>query len=140
MSKRPKTVDHLGKVQEITRNDVLVNIVSHSACSGCHAKGVCGVADSTEKLVAVHKPNHNFSIGQDVKVILKQSLGFRALFIGYLLPFIFVLVTLIILVSLNFSECISGLISLLILVPYYLGLYIFKDNISRQFAFEIESL
>jgi len=140
MSQRPKTVDHLGKIQEVTHDDVLVSILSHSACSGCHAKNACGMSDSTEKIVVVHKPNHNYIIGQNVKVILKHSHGFKALFLGYLLPFIVVLSTLVTLMSMKLSEGLSGLIALLVLVPYYVGLYIFKDNISHQFNFEIESI
>jgi sigma-E factor negative regulatory protein RseC len=140
MSKRPKTVDHLGKVQEITHNDVLVSIINKSACAGCHAKNVCGIADSNEKIVAVRKPNHHYTIGQEVKVVLKQSLGFKAMFLGYMLPFMVVLTTLLILISLDFSEGLSGLISLFILVPYYFTLYFFRDSISKHFTFDIESI
>lgn len=140
MAKTPKTVDHLGKVVEITLNDVKVCITSSSACSGCHAKGVCGMSDSSEKIIVVNKPNHNYIIDQTVKVILKQSLGFKALLLGYLLPFIVVITTLIILNILNFPELQTGLYSLLVLVPYYLILYLFKDKISRSFNFEIESI
>ena len=140
MSQKQKTVDHLGKVVETTLNDVKVSIISHSACASCHASGVCGMADTTEKIIAVTKPNHNYIIGQNVKVILKQTLGFRALLIGYITPFILVITLLIFFNSIGFSELQSGLISLLVLVPYYIGLYIFRDKISRSFNFDIESI
>lgn len=140
MSGKVKTVDHIGKVQEITHENVMVKILSHSACSGCHAKTVCGIADSVEKTVVIHKSNHNFFQGQDVKVILKQSLGFKALFLGYLAPFIVVVFTLILLTSLGVSEVRSGIASLSVLIPYYFSLYLLKDKFTKQFTFDIESL
>jgi sigma-E factor negative regulatory protein RseC len=140
MSQRVKTVDHLGKVQEITSNDIMVGILSHSACASCHAKGACGVSDVQEKVVVVHKPNHNYMVGQDVKVILKQSLGFKALLLGYVFPFLTVLIVLIALTTAGVSEGRAGLASLSILLPYYLGLQFFKDKISKHFTFDIESI
>jgi len=138
MSKRAKTVDHLGKVQETGTANVLVSILSHSACSACHAKTACGLSDSEEKIIAIHKPNHNLSVGQDVKVILKQTLGFKALFLGYVLPFFIVLIALIVLTSLSVSEGKAGLLSLFTLFPYYIGLYLLRDRVSKQFTFDIE--
>ena len=140
MSKRPKTVDHLGKVQEITTNDVMVKILNHSACSSCHVKGGCGMADNSEKVVVVHKPNHDYSIGQDVKVILKQSLGFKALTLGYVVPFLIVLFVLIILTALAVPEGRAGLASLMVLIPYFFALYVYRDKVSKQFTFDIESV
>lgn len=140
MSNSTKTVDHVGKVQEVTNTDVIVRILSQSACAACHAKGGCGMADSTEKLVVVHKPNHNYRVNQSVKVTLRQTLGFQALLLGYVAPFFVVLITLIILTTLGFSEGRAGLASLAALVPYYSGLYLLKDKISKQFTFDIESI
>ncbi|HOP05037.1 MAG TPA: SoxR reducing system RseC family protein [Tenuifilaceae bacterium] len=140
MSHKQKTVDHLGKVVEITRNDVKVSIISHSACASCHASGVCGMADTAEKTVAVTKPNHGFILGQDVKVILKQSMGFKALFLGYLIPFMLVVTLLIAFNSMGFSELKSGLFSISALVPYYFVLYLLRDKISRSFNFDIEPI
>jgi sigma-E factor negative regulatory protein RseC len=140
MTQKSKTVDHLGKVQEITSSDIMVSILSHSACSSCHAKGGCGMGDTAEKTVVVHKPNHNFFVGQDVKVILKQSLGFRALLLGYIFPFILVLMILIVLTAFNVPEGRAGLASLVVLVPYYIALYSWRDRLAKQFTFEIESI
>jgi sigma-E factor negative regulatory protein RseC len=139
MAKRIKTVDHLGRVQEIYSDKIVVSILSQSACAGCHAKGACGLSDVEEKLVDVYKPNHNLKVGESVKVILRQSMGFQALFLGYVMPFLAMLIVLIALTSMNISEIRAGLASLAILVPYYFILYLFKDRISNHFTFEIES-
>ncbi|PKP36188.1 MAG: RseC/MucC family positive regulator of sigma(E) [Bacteroidetes bacterium HGW-Bacteroidetes-15] len=140
MSQKAKTVDHIGRVQEVTNSDIVVRILSQSACAACHAKGGCGMSESAEKFVVVHKPNHTYIVNQDVKVVLKQSLGFKALVLGYVIPFSIVLITLIVLTTVGLSEGKAGLISLFVLVPYYLGLYILKDRVSKQFTFDIESI
>jgi sigma-E factor negative regulatory protein RseC len=140
MSQKEKTVDHLGRVQEITSTDIVVKILSQSACASCHANGACGMSDSTEKMVVVHKSNHNYTVGQSVKVMLRQSLGFRALLLGYVLPFLIVLLILIFLTAIGISEGKSGLLSLFALVPYYAGLYLLRDKVSKQFTFDIVSI
>lgn len=140
MSQRPKTVDHIGEIQEIAPNNVLVRISSHTACSGCHVSGVCGMADSAEKIIDVYKPNHSLTIGQDVRVVLKQSHGYKAVLMGYVIPFVVVLASLIVLTSLNIPEGQAGLISLATLIPYYVGLFLTKDKISKQISFDIETI
>lgn len=140
MTKSTKTVDHIGRVQEINLDEITVSIISQSACAACHAKGACGLSDTAEKMISVLKPNHNLKVGESVRVILRQTMGFKALFIGYILPFIVVVAVLIILTIFNVSEGIVGLASLGILAAYYYALYLFKDNISNHITFELESL
>ncbi|MGE0078877.1 MAG: SoxR reducing system RseC family protein [Bacteroidales bacterium] len=140
MSSKPHIIEHLGRVDAITPNDVRVVIVSQSACASCHAKGACTASDSTEKIVVITKPNHNFLVGETVKVLLKESLGFKALFLGYILPLIVIIVALFSFSALGLSEVKAGLLSLLMLIPYYLVLYLFKNAIAKQFNFDIEKL
>jgi len=71
---------------------------------------------------------------------MQQSLGFKALFLGYILPLIVLVVSLFVFNALGFSESVSGLLSLAVLVPYYLMLYLFRKSIEKQFHFDIEKL
>ena len=140
MTQRVKTVDHIGSVQEVTSNDIIVKILSQSACAACHAKGACGMSDTAEKTVVVHEPNHSYVVGQSVRVILKESLGFKALALGYLFPFTVVFILLVVLTVLGVSELKAGLLSIASLIPYYIGLHFFNDKISKQFTFDIETI
>ncbi|HPS03960.1 MAG TPA: SoxR reducing system RseC family protein [Tenuifilaceae bacterium] len=133
-------VEHLGRVDAITNNDIRVVITSQSACESCHARGACPASESKEKFIVVTIPNHNFIVGEPVKVLLKESLGFRALFLGYVLPLLVVLTTLFTLSAAGMSEKDAGLLSLAVLAPYYLGLYIFRKKIARKFEFGIEKI
>ncbi|NCC88002.1 MAG: hypothetical protein EOM05_09090 [Clostridia bacterium] len=133
------TIEHKGIVSEINENAIFVDLSVQSACAACHAKSVCGI-DSAQKTIEVRTDNKSFTIGEKVNVVMRESLGMKALFLGYLLPFIVVITTLMILLSADFSEGFSGLISIIVLVPYYFVLYFFKDRIKREFNFDIERI
>ncbi len=132
-------IEHKGVVSEIGNNLILVDLSVRSACAACHAKGVCGV-DSTQKTIEVRTDKTSFKVGDTVNVIMQESLGMKALFLGYILPFIVLVTVLFVLLELGFNELISGLISIASLLPYYLILYFFKDRIKREFNFDIEKI
>ncbi|HDP74559.1 MAG TPA: hypothetical protein ENN49_01565 [Bacteroidales bacterium] len=140
MSSKPNVIEHLGRVEAVTATDIRVTIISQSACASCHAKGACTAADVAEKQVVVSKPYHSYTVGETVKVTLQQSLGFKALFLGYILPLIVLVVSLFVFNAMGLSEPVSGLIALAVLVPYYLLLYLFRKRIEKQFHFDIEKL
>ena len=129
-------IKHPGVITSIDSSKIKVNITTYSACSSCGAKGICSISDVKDKIVEVPKTG-DFSIGQEVQVILHQTQGFKALYLGYVQPFIVVLITLIITSSLTRNEVLSGLISLGVLAPYYLILYYFKEKIRNKFTFAI---
>ncbi len=139
MPAKPTLIEHLGRIDAVTPNDIRVVIISQSACASCHAKGACSASDVSEKIVVVSKTNHNFLVGETVKVLLKQSLGFKALFLAYILPFIVVIASLFTF-SAFMSEGKAGLLALLILIPYYAILYFLKNTLSKQFNFDIEKI
>ncbi len=137
MSSEPNVIEHLGRIEAITPTDIRVVILSQSVCASCHAKGVCSAADAEEKQVVITKPYHNFTVGEMVKVSMQQSMGFKALWWGYLLPLILLLASLFTLSAVGFTEGRAGLLSMLVLIPYYLFLYLFRGKIEKEFHFDI---
>lgn len=134
-----KAIEHMGSIQKIEGFNARVTLSAQSACSACHAKGVCSVAGMEEKSVDVIHTG-NFRTGEKVNVILKQSLGYKALVLGYVLPFIIVLLFLILFTIIFDNEAIAGIYSLSVLIPYYLIIYHFREKIRREFAFTIRKL
>jgi sigma-E factor negative regulatory protein RseC len=132
-----KEIKHPGVITSIDSSKIKVNITTYSACSSCGAKGICSISDVKDKMVEVSNTG-DFSVGQEVQVILHQTLGFKALYLGYVQPFIVVLITLIITSSLTRNEVLAGLISLGALAPYYLVLYFYKEKIRNKFTFAIK--
>ena len=135
-----KSIEHKGRIDSIDGNKINVSFLALSGCASCHAKGVCSAADMQEKSVEVFDYTNQYTTGQEVNVTLKQSLGFRALFLGYVLPFILVLFTLIILTIITNNEAISGIGALIVLVPYYLVLFLLKSKIRKKFTFAINKI
>jgi sigma-E factor negative regulatory protein RseC len=132
------TINHKGIVQSADRKSVIVTISSATACSGCHAENSCNISGNKDKIIEV-RGNYNVEPGDSVTVYMKQSMGYTALFYGYLLPMISVIALLIVLVSFKMSELASGLISLGILIPYYIILYLFKSRINDKFRFTLKT-
>lgn len=125
-------------MREVKGSSLIVNIVNQSACSGCHAKGACTVADYQDKEIEVTGFNNTYESGDEVTILFKQSKGFTALIWGYVLPFFLVLATLIVSLEITGDELRAGLLSLIVLVPYYITLYFFRHLLKKVLKFELE--
>ncbi len=134
---KKNTIEHSGTVKSVDNGIVIVNIESHPACSGCLASGICELSDNeTREIKAVR--SYDAMEGDRVLVVMRQSMGFRALFLGYILPFIIILFILVLMTSLSFSEPVSGLTAILALIFYYTVIYLKKEKIGRSFSFTIK--
>ncbi|MDX2414657.1 MAG: SoxR reducing system RseC family protein [Bacteroidales bacterium] len=131
------TIEHSGIVQAIYDDHVDVKIVAHPACAGCAATNICDVSGKNEKIISTVKQD-NITVGEEVKVIMSQSQGFRALFLGYIFPFLLVMLILITLTSFKVPELIAGLFALGALAPYYLVVYLNREKIGKKFSFSIK--
>jgi positive regulator of sigma E activity len=131
-------IEHEGTVRETDDKSVSVLLSPLTACSGCHSAKSCGMSGNVEKVVTIHG-SYSVRTGDRVIVTMRQSLGYSALFLGYLMPLIAVLLVLIILISLSVSELVAGLLSVGILAPYYSGLFIYRKYIDQKFSFTIKS-
>ena len=62
MSKKNE-ITHRGRVIEMTPEFTTVEIIVSSACSECHAKGLCGMSEDQQKLLSVPTdPHAGFSL------------------------------------------------------------------------------
>ncbi len=130
-------IKHDGVVTKVENGKVFVLINSQSACSGCHAKGACGGMDCLDKEI-IAQSNETFEIGEQVKVCISNSLGLKALFWGYLLPFLILVGSIVVAINLGVTEDRSAVIGISATALYYLLLYPFRGKLSKQFQFKIE--
>jgi len=139
MSASQPIIEHPGMVLKVLDDSVEVMILSQSACASCHAKGACTAADMEEKIVSISKSQpHSYKVGQQVTVFMQQKMGTLAVLFGYVFPFVFMLITLIVLLINGFGEGVAGLSSLGGLVIYYVILFLFRERISNKFVFAIK--
>ncbi|RLD50466.1 MAG: Fis family transcriptional regulator [Bacteroidetes bacterium] len=134
-----KQIEHRGVIKKIAGNNLKISIIAKSACLSCQLNTSCSVSDVEEKIIDVTILNPEiYRVGESIDVYFKQTLGYRALFLGYLLPFVIVFSILTITMFLTKNEGISGLTALGALFPYYLILYLKKDKIQKTFSFSIK--
>lgn len=133
-----EAIKHSGVIKEIDDHQYYVSIVAQSACASCSVKGVCNVSEMKDEIVEVPRTkSENFAVGDKVEVLMEKSQGTKAVMLGYIVPFLLVLVTLIVSLNLIGNEGLAGLISVGILIPYYLILYVNRERLKTAFRFRI---
>jgi len=131
-----KQITHQGVISKISPNKITVALKGNVNCEGCKAQSACGVSDSNDKEIEVINSTQSFQLNETVDVLLKRELGLKAVFWAYVFPFILMFVVLVV-TSFFVKEWIAGLISLFVLIPYYLMLYISKDRFQKAFQVSI---
>lgn len=133
-----KEIEHIGKIVTIGQDTIRVEIVNKSLCAGCHAKSVCSVGDSKDKVIDIpYYNNGEYSLGEEVCVRMGRSMGFKAVWISYVIPVTILLVFLLTLSGYNLKELWIGVISLLAVAMYYVMIYLFRGRIATRFVFTI---
>lgn len=134
------TIIHPGIVDHVEEDKVFVRILSQSACSSCHAKGFCSVSEVEEKVVEVDKSaRDDFRKGDQVTVRMQQRLGRKAVLLGYVIPLVILVASIVLFVYILNDEGLAALISLAMLVPYYAILYVLRKRLKQEFKFSIYS-
>ncbi len=134
-------IKHDAVIKEIGEDSIKVTILSKASCASCQLKGICTASEIQEKEIKVKKPLtglEKYEIGEQVNVVMTESLGLKALFLGYVLPFIVLMTVLIVSYSYTHNEPLSGLLALASLGPYYFILYMLRKKFEREFSFELE--
>ena len=133
-------VMHTGKVVSMTPTMTTVQIVSQSACSECHAAGLCGLSEYTEKAIEVPtSPSATYGVGDEVQVVLKASMGFKAVWIAYFLPLVVLLAIALGLIALGVSEVVAGLAGIGAVALYYLIVWLRRDRLRNEYVFTIQA-
>ena len=124
-------IRHVGFVKSVSDQSIIVSILNQSGCASCHAKGACTTADLQEKDIEINHFSRKYSVGEMVTIVFKKSQGFSAVFWGYLMPFILIFITLIISSAFLSNELTAGLLSIAVLIPYYITLYFFRHLLKK---------
>ena len=132
-------ISHKGVIKSITPELTTVEIVSTSACAECHAKGMCGVAESKIKEISVPTdPYSEHSAGDEVEVVLKKSMGLKAVWISYVIPLLILMILILSLSSVNVHEVYVGLGAIAGVALYYLVIYLMRNRLANDFVFYIK--
>ena len=120
-------IKHLGIVESIDGSRLKVRILQTSACSSCSVKGHCSASEAKEKLIDVYNVlGLSCQSGQHVVISGTVSMGMKAVLLAFVIPFLVLVVSLFVCMMLTNDEMTSALISLCMLIPYYLFIYPFS--------------
>lgn len=132
-------ISHKGRVVSVTPEVTTVEIVSESACGACHAKGLCSLGDSKVKMVEV--PTSAWSDirpGDEVEVVLKASMGHKAVLLAYMIPLVLLVAVLLAAVSAGVGELYAGLAAIAAVAVYYFGLWLMRGRLRNEYIFNIK--
>ncbi len=133
-------ISHKGKVISSGQGIISVEIVSESACSACHAAGLCGMSESRKKIVEVPAVRgRDFSVGQEVEVCLAPKTGLKAVLLSYVIPAMILLILILSLPLIGLGELAGGLFAVAGVALYYLILYLFKGRLAGEYEFYIRN-
>lgn len=144
MARQLDKVEHEGKIVEISERFISVEIVNKSACAACHAKGVCAASDEKIKFIevplSIDTLAEEYSVGDTVNVVMKGSLGLKAIWLAYAVPLIVLMASILVFSLFHLHEALVGLLSVGVVAVYYIVLFLFRNRLSKIFTFYIQPI
>ncbi len=131
-------IKHKAKIVQVLPNFVEAEIEVKSACAHCALQKACQMHEvSQRKIIIPLEQGKIYQVGEVVNVSISLEEGMLAAFYAYVLPLILVLLTLFISLMSGVSEIISGICSIIVLIPYYFGVFLKKNFFARKLNFKI---
>ena len=133
-------ISHKGRIVSITPEVTTVQIVSESACAACHAKGLCSLGDSTVKEVELPTRGwDNYRVGDEVQVVLRASMGHKAVWLAYVLPLVLMVAALLGTLAAGGSELLAGGVAIAAIALWYGVLWLLRDRLGNEYIFNIKA-
>ena len=134
-------IEHKGTIASIDGYQHTIRITQRTACSECHAKHACIAADTKEKMVHVIDTSGQFKLNEQVMLLGKNSIGYRAVWWAFVLPLILLITVVVLAIAVwNLGELSAALVALATLIPYYALLYLLRHKMGKKLAFTIKKL
>ena len=130
-----------GIIRAINGDDISVEVIVSSACSGCHAKSICIPSDRRKEVITVKNTRHeDYRVGETVELLLETSAGNKAVVLAYVLPLLVLLALLFGCYALTGKELLSVGVGVLGGIVYYLVLKSFSKGVERGIEFGIRKI
>lgn len=127
-----------GIVRAVNGDDVNVEVIVSSACSGCHAKSICIPSDRRKEVITVKNTRHEeYREGETVELLLETSAGNKAVVLAYVLPLFVLMLLLFGCYALTHKELLSVGIGVIGVVIYYLILKSAGKSVEKGITFGI---
>ena len=124
MNNEENNICREGIVRAVNGDDISVEIIVSSACSGCHAKSICIPSDRRQEIITV-------------KNTRQEEYQIGAVILAYVLPLVVLLVLLFGCYALTHKELLSVGIGVLGVVLYYLILKSAGKSVEKGITFGV---
>jgi sigma-E factor negative regulatory protein RseC len=97
------------------------------------------MADVAEKAVDLPTdPYAGYGVGDEVELVLKASMGMKAVWLAYCIPLVVLLAVILGLIALGVGEVAAGLSGIGAVGVYYFLLWLFRDSLRNEYVFTIK--
>lgn len=117
-------ITHKGTVVRIADDQATITITRTGSCEGCTLAHHC----TRDEFVV---PAEDLVVGQSVQVQLHEHIAWKALFIAYILPFIVLMTTMVVLSVCHCDETLVAVIVLAVVALYFLILHMCRHRLQR---------
>ncbi len=135
-----RKIEHIGTVERVGDQLVVVRVAQTSECGGCAAAHLCKNGEEKGKRMEIHYPQPEcFSAGDRVMVTVDDAMGRWAVFVAYVIPILLLLSGLSLLTRL-WNDGRAALGALGLVCVYFCVLRLYRNRIARKLNFEIKKL
>ena len=136
--KSAEQIEHKGIVLSVEEGIVRVAVEVNEACGSCASRKACSMGQSEKREITVYTADaSDYSVGEQVEVGAKQTLGIVAVLLCYVAPLVVLVASLATAVASGASDGTAALVSLGSILIYYAILYLFRNRISKRIIFTI---
>ena len=134
-------IEHKGRVLSIWEGVVRVAIEVNEACGSCASRKACAMGQGTTREIVVYTDNaEQYSVGEVVNVMARQSAGVMAVVLCYVVPLVVLVIALALAVAVGIADGVAAIISLGVTAVYYLVLGLFHKRIAKKIVFTINKI
>ena len=134
-------IEHKGRVLSIGEGVVRVAVEVNEACGSCASRKACAMGQGTTREIVVYTDNaEQYSVGEVVKVMARQSAGVMAVVLCYVVPLVVLVIALALAVAVGVADGVAAIISLGVTAVYYFVLGLFHKRIAKKIVFSINKI
>ena len=132
-------ISHRGRIISVTPEVTTVQIVSESACAACHAKGMCSLGDASLKEIELPTRGwDNYQVGDEVSVVLRASMGHKAVWLAYVIPLLVMVAALLGTLAAGGSELLAGGVAIAAIALWYGVVWLLRDRLRNEYIFNLK--
>lgn len=132
------TIRQSATVIRVDAAEIEVEVCRPEACAACKAKSVCSEGGGEGKRMTLVNDGQGYQVGEQIQLVMRRSAGLKAVVIAYLVPVVLVVAALLIFQATSMSDTTAALLTLGILVLYFVIIRLLRGRINNQLTIEIE--